>query len=449
MNKIKRVKKSKIQEQKNQENFTSKISNAVKRLFGTPSFWIVLVIFLFELFLRFYQIDQKNPFGYDQVDNAWAAKNIIVNHWYPLVGMVAKGNSGIYIGPVYYYLISLVYWITNLNPIASGIFAGLTSIFTFWVIYYVTKKLFFKEAAIIAVFINTFIFPAIVFDRVQWPVNFIPSISFLIFYVLYRITQGDVKKIIVLALLVGFSFSIHFTAIFFPIIILLALPFFPRTRETLKYILISIPLFLVWLFPNIIYQLQQKSSDANFISYFRNYYHGFHLTRVMQLTGDALIQFNAYSFYDKITPLKVFALPVFLLLYLYKSLEKKKLVFCYLLLLWFIVPWFIFAVYSGEISDYYFSINRFLALLVVSYFFARLWTIKNIIPKIAVLIILAYIGITNFLNYLPYKDTGLADREKTVMQAIDNGKRIEFQQGVPESYLYYYFMRQRGKSVYK
>lgn len=37
-----------------------------------------------------------NPFGWDQVDNAWAAQNMIVNHKFPLLGMVAKQNSGIY-----------------------------------------------------------------------------------------------------------------------------------------------------------------------------------------------------------------------------------------------------------------------------------------------------------------------------------------------------------------
>ncbi len=447
--KSKQVKKSKVQRQKNQENLTSRILNVVKALLRKPSFWLVSIIFFFELFLRFYQIDQKNPFGWDQVDNAWAAKNIIVNHWYPLVGMVAKGNSNIYIGPAYYYMISVFYWIFNLNPIASGIFAGFTSIFTFWVIYYVTKKLFSTKVALIAVFINTFVFPAIIFDRVQWPVNFIPSISFLIFYVLYKITQGEVKKIITLALLVGFSFSVHFTSIFFPIMIVLALPFFPKTKQTLIYILFSLSVFLIWLVPNIVYQLQQKSSGSNFASYFHNYYHGFHLKRVMQLTGDGLIQFNAYSFSDKLTPLKFIILPIFFLIYLYRSLDRKKLVFCYLVLLWFLVPWFIFAMYSGEISDYYFSINRFIALVIVSYFFARVWQIKNIIPKIVVLTVLVYIGVTNFISYLPYKDTGLKDREKTVMQAIDTGKRIEFQQGVPESYLYYYFMKQEGKSVYK
>src|SRR3989338_9037397 len=90
---------------------------------------VVLMIFILELFLRFYQIDQRSPFGYDQVDNAWAAKNIIIDHSFPLVGFVAKGNSGIYIGPLYYYLISIVYFIFDLNPISSCVFAGITSIF--------------------------------------------------------------------------------------------------------------------------------------------------------------------------------------------------------------------------------------------------------------------------------------------------------------------------------
>jgi 4-amino-4-deoxy-L-arabinose transferase-like glycosyltransferase len=407
-------------------------------------YWVVLaVIFLCELFLRFYQLDLKNPFGYDQVDNAWAAKNIIVNHVFPLVGMVAKGNSNIYIGPAYYYMIAVIYWIFNLNPVASAVMAGLTSIFTFWMIFYVAKKMFSMEVALFAVFINTFFLPGIIFDRVQWPVNFIPSISLLIFYVLYKITLGDVKKIIVLALLVGFSFSIHFTSIFYPIIIVLSLPFFPRTKETLKYILLSAPLFLLCLAPNIIYQLQQKSGGSNFTSYLHDYYHGFHLTRVRQLTGDALIQFNAYSFVDKLVPLKFIIFPVFFLVYLYKSISRKNLIFCYLVLLWFIVPWFVFATYSGEISDYYFAINKFIALLVVAYFFGRIWAIKNVIPKIVIVAVLLYVAVVNIISYLPYQDNGLKAKEENVKALINQGKRVEWQQGVPESYIYYYYMRQK------
>lgn len=413
-------------------------------------YWLILVvIFLFELFLRFYQMDLKNPFGYDQVDNAWAAKNILVNHWFPLVGMVAKANSNIYIGPAYYYLLAIAYWIFNLNPTASAVFAGLTSIFTFWVIFYVAKKLFSTEVALIAVFINTFFLPAIFFDRVQWPVDFLPSISLLIFYVLYKITLGDIKKIIPLALLVGFAFNVHFTAIFFPIIIILALPLFPKRKETLKYMILALPLFLVWLVPNIVYQIQQKSAGSNFAAYFQTYSHGFHLRRMVQITGDALIQFNAYLFSDKLFPFKIVLLPLFFIVYLFKALNTERKKFAYLVFLWFIVPWIIFTIYSGEISDYYFAINRFIALLVIAYFFGKIWAIKNVIPKAIVLIVLVYIAFTNVMIYLPYQDVGLTKRWENAMQRINQGQRIEFQVGVPESYLYYYYMStQKGIDPY-
>src|SRR3989344_3334081 len=116
---------------------TKKLKTYLKFIFKNKIFLLVFIIFLAHLFLRFYQIDTRSPFGYDQVDNAWAAMNIIVNHKFPLLGFQAKGNSGIYIGPIYYYFISIFYFVTNLNPIASGIAAGVTSIFTFLTLFYI------------------------------------------------------------------------------------------------------------------------------------------------------------------------------------------------------------------------------------------------------------------------------------------------------------------------
>jgi 4-amino-4-deoxy-L-arabinose transferase-like glycosyltransferase len=358
--------------------------------------------------LRFYQIDTRDAFGYDQVDNAWAAKSIIVDHKFPLIGMAAKANSGVSIAPAYYYLIAVVYWATNLDPIASGLMAGLTSIFTFWVLFYIAKKMFSKEVAAVAIFLYTFVPLSIFWDRVQVPTNFIAPIALLIFYVLYRITQGDVRKIIILAILVGFSFNIHFTSVFYPIMIVLTLPFFPRTKETLKYILISIPVFLVWILPVIAAIVGHSASAAGATSYLQTNYHGFHLRRVIQLTGDGLIQLEQYFFSGILKPLKYIAIPVFYVIFLYKSITREKLIFCYLVLLWFVVPWFGFATYSGEITDYYFSISRFIALLIIAYFFARFWTIKNIIPKIVIILVLLYIGVNNFISFIPNQDGGVA-----------------------------------------
>jgi 4-amino-4-deoxy-L-arabinose transferase-like glycosyltransferase len=404
----------------------------------------IFTIFVVELFLRFYQIDLKNSFGYDQVEDAWVAKSIIVDRVFPLIGLVAKGNSGMYVGPAYCYLVAFFYWIFNLNPIAAGMLAGFTSIFTFWTIYFVAKKLFNIQVAILALIINTFTFNAIMFDRVQWPVDFIPSISLLIFYFLYKAMTTNLKMLIPLALLVGFSFNLHFTAIFFPLIIILSLPFFPKTKNTLKYILISLPLFFIWLVPNIIWQLQQKIGNSNFSNYFSTYYHGFHLRRVMQLVGDGLIQFDPYSISSKLLFLKFIFFPLFLITYLYRSVSKNKLIFCYLVLLWFIVPWFVFATYAGEISDYYFSINRFIVLIILSYFLYKVWNINNLLPKTFVVILLIYMIINNFGAFLNYKDANYIEKTQTVLKKIHNGEEVKFQHGVPESYIYYYLMRQKN-----
>src|SRR5258708_591769 len=362
----------------------------------TSKHWLLFfVIFVLEFFLRFYQIAERNPFGWDQVDNAWAAKEIIVNHWYPLIGMVAKQNSGFYIGPLYYYVIAIVYFFTNLDPIASGIFAGISSILAFLGLFWVAKKLFSFEVALIAGFIYTVSSRQIIFDRVQWPVNFIPIVSLLVFYFLYKVITGEKKHILTVSVLIGLAFQMHFTAIFFPIIVFLTLPFFPWAWSTVGYLFGGILILIASLIPNIIYELQTKHSESSSMKTFGgSYYHGFHIRRVIQIIGDAFIQFQAYFTFDLFTIAKYFLVPIFFVVYLWKQLANPKIKLCYLVLLWFIVPWFVFATYSGEITDYYFASNRFIALLIIAYLLYRIFAI-NIFFKIIIIGVLLLYGFFN------------------------------------------------------
>lgn len=413
--------------------------------------WILFVglIFLFQLFFAVYNLSIKIPFSYDQVDNAWAAKNIIVNHELPLVGMVAKANSNVYIGPLYYYFIAFFYWIFNLSPLASQAISAVSNIFIFGVIFYVFKKLFSIKFAVIALLINTFSFNILILSSIQWPVQLLPAVSLIIFYFLYKSLLGDIKKLIPLAIFTGIAFNLHFTAIFFPIIILLTLPFFPRNKETLKYILYSLPLFLIWIIPNAVYMIVNKAANSQATSYFSTYFHGFHLTRMIQIIGDAFIQFDPYLTLDWLKPFKLLIFPLFFVIYGFRSLTKERKIFLYLFFLWFMVPWLIFTTYAGEISDYYFIINRFLVLIIVTYFVYLVWELKFIVFKIAVVIFFVIYCYSNTLNFLPHKDPGnLSEREKKVKIEVDANRRIEFQQGAPESYLYWYHMQKKGVDVY-
>lgn len=409
--------------------------------------WIIFCFLLMlHVFLRFYELEGRTEFRWDQVDNAWVAKDIIVDHKLPLVGMQAKQNSGFFIGPAYYYFIAPFYWVSNLDPIASGVIAGVTSIITFFVVFYVTKKLFSFDVALVAVFLYTISFEIIRVDRFQWPINFITPISLLILYALYNILVGRVRYLFLLAVAVGLSLHINFTSVFFPIVVLLSLPFFPKTKETLKYMLLSLPLFFLFLIPNILSELNSSaSSTRNMLGYIDTYYHGIHARRIFQLASDAFLEFAALLWFPFLNFLKYALLPLFGLVFLWRNYTKERLILFYLFCIWILVPWLVFSTYSGEITNYYFSMTRPITILAVSYIFIWVLKRKNFVLKLFVVSFLAYYGYSNITYFLAHKIQGLDYHRKKVLAIIEKGEKVEFQQGLPESYIYYYYTTHKLK----
>ncbi len=403
-----------------------------------PGLVILGILFVSHLFFRFYGFEDKHGFAWDQVDNAWAAKNIIVEHRLPLVGMVAKQNSGFYIGPLYYYFVAFFYLLTNLDPFASVIIAGVTSIITFFVLYIFCKKLFSESVALVVLFLHTFSTFIISSDRTQWPINFLAPISLVIFYTLYKIMTGNEKYIYYLAVILGLSWQLNFTAIFFFIISFLTLPFFPRTKESLKNILISVPLLLLFFLPNIFFDVQHRATSLKHLGvYLSEYYHGFHFLRMIQLAKDAFIEFA--SLFD--SPVLSFGryifLPVFFLVYHWRAHTKQKIMLSYLIFLWFLIPWIVFSVYKGEISNYYFSLTRPITLIAIAFLIVWFYSRKFFLAK--ALIVVGFVGfvVTNTNQFFEPKFRSLSYHRVVVEQKIKAGEIIEFSPIDPESYLYY------------
>lgn len=407
--------------------------------------WIIFFLTLaLHIFLRFYQLEIRSFFSWDQVDTAWKTKEIILDNKFPLLGPAARWGSGIFIGPAYVYIGALFYFLTNLDPIASGIFAGVVSIVSFFTIFWVTKKIFSNEVALIAVIMNTVSFSAIQFDRIQWEVNFVPIISLILFYALYKIIIDRKEKyVFLLSFILGSAFHGHLTtAVFLPIITIFSLPLFPWSRKLIKYCIFSLPLFLIWLVPIAIAVISTSlvQHSANYTS---TSLHGFHFRRFTQLTGDAFIEFQTFFRVSGIgSYLKFLFLPAFYIIYYLKS-GKKSIVFFYLIFLWYIVPWVVFALYSGEISNYYFSINRPISLIIISYLAVRSFQYKNYLMRSALIIFAVYYSFTNLYLFSERKYDSLYNYRAFVKTAIKNGVKIEYKEGDPKSYLYYIYTRKK------
>lgn len=396
----------------------------------------LLLLFVF-IFFRFYGMEKLTNLGWDQADSAWAAKSILFNNPFRIEGVPIKGNASIFMGPLYYYLITPVYFFTNMDMIAASIFAGIVSVVSFCIFFYITKKLFGTFTAFVASFIFTFSMSVVLPDRVQAAYTLIPIISYMAFYFLYRIITGEEKYILYLAAVIGFGFHVHFTTIIYPILALLTLPFFPKTKKTLLYILLSIPIFLVFMSP-IIYGtfFAKHSSSGNFTNFFNTFYHGFHLKRMFQINRDAFISFQEILQFPLLQPLVYFLVPLFTITYYYFGPKKHKLLLPFLMVLWIVVPWVLLSTFSGELTNYYFSAPRYIGIAALAFILTTLYR-WQVIAKVFVIILFVVFAAYNISLFSKIGGGNYLDIKHTVSQAIHDKRKMEFRDRDPVFYMYY------------
>lgn len=403
---------------------------------------IFLILLITHIFLRFYEIPQRTELGWDQIDSAWASYDILINNHVRLEGIPIKGNAGMYLGPIYYYLIAPFYLLTSLDPIASPIFAGVISIAGFFTLFYITKKIFGVNIALIALFINTFS-NSMFSDRVQSAFTLIPLVSYVIFYFLYKIINGDLKYIIYLAVVAGFAFHIHFTSIFYPVMILLASPFFPRNKKTIYYMLLAVPIFILFVSPILyaVFFIKNPTSN-NFVSYLNTYFHGLHLRRILQISHDAFISFEDILLFKILRPFVFLIMPLFILINYFTNSKKERFLLVYLLLLWILVPWFGLSLYRGELTDYYFSLPKYIAVSTIAFLTMYLYSRKFLLIKLFVVIFWIVYAAYNLNVFTKVPNGNYLSVKSSAEEAIRSHKFIEFKDREPYSYMYHiYLMR--------
>jgi len=400
-----------------------------------------MLLFLSFIFLRFYQLPLRANLGWDQADSAWAARGIIIDNPWRLEGVPIKGNAGMFMGPLYYYLIAPFYFFSNLDMIASPIFASTISVVSFIAFYYITKKLFGLKLALVATAIYTFSLPVISSDRLQAAFTLIPIMSYVVFYFLYKFITGYEKYIVYLAAIIGFGFHIHFTSLFYLLIVILTLPFFPRNRKSLVYILIALSVFFLFISP-MIYSISvtQGSGSNGIVNYLQASYHGVHLQRFLQLTHDGLISFEIILQFTILRYLSLFILPLFIFVFYFtdtKKTLKERLLFIYLMILFFLIPWVAFSTYTGELTDYYFSHSRYLAIIAIAFLLMSVYRRKDVLSKLFTFSLLVFFVGYNIYLFFQITPGNYFSIKQSVEDAINSHQKVKFKDRDPFYYTYY------------
>ena len=231
-----------------------------------PKDWPIILLILFLAAAKyFYQALVLNPFEIDQEFLALEAWNFLKLGKATLIG-AHTSVGGMYIGPFYTYFITLLMFLTKLNPhtinIASAVWATATAVS----LYFIGRKLFSREVGMVAG-----ILAAVSLDYLSLlsvPPLVIPLglVSLLTFYSLSQWSNNR-RFFIVSVILAGIGLHLHFTGLYLSAFILLWL-FITKFKLTKRDLIITVLLILFFLSPLIVFDLRHDFLNSrNFITF--------------------------------------------------------------------------------------------------------------------------------------------------------------------------------------
>lgn len=398
--------------------------------------FIIILIFILFISLRFYQLEKRISFDWDQEQFSYQVKKILVNNKLTLLGPRVNNDQGFFLGPYFTYLLVPFYLLSNLHPYALIYFVAVYNFLFFFISFFIIRKIFDgKTAFFFCAFwaINPYL---IGFDTIPWNPIFIPFGLLMVFYQLHQVYRiGKIRDYFILGLIIGFFNNMHIQFFFiflFSLIFLIIKNIFQKKLLLKKTIFV----FLGYLFtfiPLLIFDLRH-----NFLN-IKTFYNLF-FSKNSFISKDRNIWWQVFNYFlDPIIPQKnnfyltkiIYFIFLLLIIYLVKKTKNfEKKLFASLLFLWLIFPLFFF-LYGQRPSEYYFvflypfiylTVIKFLLLfdkkriLLIIVFFIMIWLQKNEIKRRLTI---------NFLG-LYYKD-------KTIkkLKELTEGKKFNISFNTP------------------
>lgn len=147
--------------------------------------YLVIGIIVLAFLLRIYHANQLFFWHIDEDIIALTVKRIVVEHHIQLIGFPIPG--GIYLGPFFYYLISIFYFISRMNPFGLPLFAAIIGAISTLLVYKIGSIIFEnRRIGTFAGIVFGLSYLVNVYSKVFSGLTFGPIYSLLVYLFLYQ-----------------------------------------------------------------------------------------------------------------------------------------------------------------------------------------------------------------------------------------------------------------------
>ncbi|MCJ7829635.1 glycosyltransferase family 39 protein [Patescibacteria group bacterium] len=444
---------------------------------------LLLLILIGAAFFRLYRSGDLLGFYYDQGRDALKVQEILAFKDFPAIGPTT-GFAGLFLGPFWFYLLALFYWLGRGNPSLVANFISLFDVAAVFLIYWLGKEFFNRRVGLLAALFWGFSFYLVFSGRWLSNPSPVPFFTILLLYGLGKFfLQKKDKYLILISVCLAICLQLEMaSAIFFiPSIALVWLIFRPKIKNK-KNLFWTIGIFLAFLVPQALFEVKNKFlMTRNFFSFSRG---GINTdtAKTWALPTLEFIKERIFTyfniFFSKLetnpsyaSKILVVLWLIFLLTILPKAIKRKseENSMILILLIFLFVPLFFLLFFVGnygQLSDYYLT-GFFPAFILLFALFVAFFLKKKLFsggtsyaywPLFALIMFLfAYFNLPFLKNYLSAGVDGpthitLGNQLQSVDWIYEDAKEEKFNVDVYVPpvipYAYEYLFKWRGERVY-
>lgn len=371
---------------------------------------LLLLIFLFGLSLRLLGLINISLAG-DNLLHWKIAGDIAGKGIFPLLGPKASINANFNLGPFYYYLLSIPYFIGHGNFKVAVVFFSVLSSLSIVLLYFVSLRWFSKKHSLEISLLYATSAYMISIGNFPWNPYILPLFILLSLYFINKIKDGKFYYLSFFSLSYSFCLQAHATSIFLLPVFLYLLPF---KKLPAKHIFLSLLTLILANFPWIYFSIttnfsqinaalsiffQTKNEQCSFSYWFINHGHGEHCFAYFRNTLFAF-RFITMSLFNTTNILVVFLSVVIIAAFFIKTKIKENK----FLLIWLLIPILIFLTYSNFIYLHYFLILTPLPFFLFVAILSKIekYNIKELSLSVYVIFLLVIFNIFQYINSLGF-----------------------------------------------
>jgi len=409
----------------------------MKQKIHSRSLWFFVILFVICIIAAIPRsielINHNYVFGFDQGKHWLAAKSIVVDHKFPLIGDEVGGARGFFQGPGWFYLLAIPFFFFQGNP-----YGAIVLMFLLGMADVIAAYLLFAPVAGVltggSIALLLAISPTLISSsRFAWPPFVIPLLTVFYLFFVYKIIEGKKTYLpwifLIIGVMANFEIAVAGTILMTTMVFLL--PYILVKKVSFKTIGLSVLAFLAPLSPLIVFDLRHDFLNTRGV--FQTFFTNDRIPAV-GATMEKLLANHYVLFKSEFLGsfqlgylgigLVLCILLVGLVLFVGKKTEKTKKTFLAFLYLFPIVLFVVFIAYRNDLWPWWLLelqiIGCFLLGMILAQFFGKkfiLWKFVTIAVVVSMMVNYVQSSI-RFWKY-DYPDYGGVAKIKGKTDALD------------------------------